>query len=335
MTSDPSQPSDSQEASCRSATLTTGDQEAGMSGLPLSQVSATGFAGTSRQLQRASDRNVMPEFLHLSLVFQNGLKALADRVESSFALMERGFNHMDHRFHSVDSRLDRLEADLNRPANHFFSKIEWAMAEHLSPDQQLTLMQARNNAFLQAMQQSQYGQQSVVSFPTVPPLTRFTSLPTSAAYHCTAICIPSQAGHHYTTPSLSAAGHSTATTMASVAPVWTTTATTTPAWSTAMATTPPAWTSTATTTPTTLTSTAATTPPAWTSTAATTPPAWTSTGTATTQQHQQQGDLRSIFHRMQQRSPSSRWSESVRRSGSSKRSRQDTQTEKRHKKGEL
>ncbi|XP_073405913.1 uncharacterized protein [Dendrobates tinctorius] len=47
--SDPSQPSDSQETPCRSATHTAGDQESGQSGVPLSQVSATGYAGTTRQ----------------------------------------------------------------------------------------------------------------------------------------------------------------------------------------------------------------------------------------------------------------------------------------------
>ncbi|XP_073446006.1 uncharacterized protein [Dendrobates tinctorius] len=232
-TSDPSQPSDSQEASCRSATQTAGDQEAGPSGVPLSQVSVTGYAGTTCQWQRASDRPVMPEFMHLREAFQGSLKALSARMESGFSLMERGFNHMEHHFHSVDQRLDRLEADLNRPAHHFFSKIEQGMAEHLSPEQQLSVLQACNTASLQAMQQNRYVQQSVVSFPTVPPLTRYTTLPTSAAYHCTATCIPSEAGHHYTTPSLSAAGHSSATTtMASAAPVWsTTTATAPPAWS--------------------------------------------------------------------------------------------------------
>ncbi|XP_073432400.1 uncharacterized protein [Dendrobates tinctorius] len=267
-TSDPSQPSDSQEASCRSAPQTAGDKESGQSSVRLSQVSATGFASTFRQRQRASDRNVMPEFLHLSSVFQNGLKVLSDRVESGFTLME-------HRFQAFDNRLGRLEADLNRPAHHFFHQIERAMAEHLSPDLQLTVMQACNTAFLQAMQQSQYVQQSVVSFPIVPPLTRFTSLPTSAAYHCTATCIPSQAGHHYTTPRPNAAGHSTATTMASAAPVWTTTATTTPAWTTTAATTPAR--STATTPPA---GSTATVPPAWSTTTANAPPAW-STATAT------------------------------------------------------
>ncbi|XP_073441984.1 uncharacterized protein [Dendrobates tinctorius] len=240
-TTDPSQPSDSQEASCRSATQTAGDEEAGPSGVPLSQVSVTGYAGTTRQRQRALDRNVMPEFMHLSKAFQASLKALAARTESVFSLMERGFNHMEHRFHSVDQHIDRLEADLNRPAHHFFSKIEQGMVEHLSPEQQLSVLQACNTAYLQAMQQNRYVQQSVVSFPTVPPLTRFTTLPTSAAYHCTATCIPSEAGHHYTTSSLSAAGHSSATTtMASAAPGWsTTTATALPAWS--QTTTEPAW----------------------------------------------------------------------------------------------
>ncbi|XP_073406895.1 uncharacterized protein [Dendrobates tinctorius] len=240
-TSDPSQPSDSQEASCRSATQTAGDQEAGPSGVPLSQVSVSGYAGTTRQRQRASDRPVMPEFMLLSEAFKGSLKALSARMESVFSLMERGFNHMEHRFHSVDQRLDRMEADLNRPAHHFFSKIEQGMAEHLSPEQQLSVLQACNTAYLQAMQQNRYVQQSVVSFPTVPPLTRFTTLPTSAAYQCTATCIPSEAGHHYTTPSLSAAGHSTATTtMSSAAPVWsTTTAKAPPAWS--QTTTEPAW----------------------------------------------------------------------------------------------
>ncbi|XP_073424486.1 uncharacterized protein [Dendrobates tinctorius] len=258
-TSDPSQPSDSQEATCGSAPHTAGDQEAGQSGVPLSQVSVTGFAGTSRQRQKASDRNIMPEFLHLSSVFQNGLKALSDRLESGFALME-------NRFQAVDHLLDRLEADLNRPVHHFFHEIEQGMAEHLSPDLQLNVMQA--------VQQSQYMQQSVVAFPMVPPLTRFTSLPTSA-YHCMATCIPNHAGHQYTTTRLSAAGHSPTTTMASAAPSWTTTATTPPAWTTT-ATTPPAWTTTATT-PSAWTSTD-TTPHAWTSTA-TTPPAWSTTAT--------------------------------------------------------
>ncbi|XP_073405650.1 uncharacterized protein [Dendrobates tinctorius] len=282
--SDPSQPSDSQEAPCRSATQTAGDQEAGPSGVPLSQVSATGYAGTTHQRQRALDRNILPEFMHLSEAFNASLKSLSDRVESGFALMERGFNHMEYCFHSVEQRLDRLEADLNRPAHHFFSKIEKGMAEHLSPEQQLNVLQACNNAFLQAMQHNRYGQQSVVSFPPVPPLTRFTSLPTCSAYHCTDTSVQSQDTHRYTTTSQSAAGHLTNTTMASTAPVWSTTATPMHAWSTA--TTRQTWNSPAATT--TCSSPATTTPQTWTITAATSPPARTSTANTEHQQQPQQ-----------------------------------------------
>ncbi|XP_073431464.1 uncharacterized protein [Dendrobates tinctorius] len=174
-----------------------------------SQVSATGYAGTKRQRQRALDRPVLPEFMHLSEAFHASLKSLSDRVESVFSLMERGFNQMKHRFNSVKQRLDRLEADLNRPAHPFFSKIEWGMVEHLRHEQQLSVLQACNTAYLQAIQQNRYVQQSTVSFPPVPPLTRFTTVPTSAAYHCTATSMQSLDSHHYSTTSLSAAGHLT------------------------------------------------------------------------------------------------------------------------------
>ncbi|XP_073445924.1 uncharacterized protein [Dendrobates tinctorius] len=160
-TLDPSQPSDSQEASGRSATQTAGDQEAGQSGVPLSQVSATGYAGTTRQRHRASDKPVLPEFMHLSEAFHASLKTLSERVESGFSLIERGFNHMEHLIHSSDQRLERPEADLNRPAHNFFSKIEWGLADHLSPEQQLNVLLTCNTAYLQAMQQNQYVQQSV------------------------------------------------------------------------------------------------------------------------------------------------------------------------------
>ncbi|XP_073432209.1 uncharacterized protein [Dendrobates tinctorius] len=215
---DPSQPSISEEAPCRSAPQSSGDQEAGRSGVPLSQVSATGFAGTSRQQrQRTLDRPLMPEFVELSSVFQSSLKALSDRLESGFLLL-------DQRYKSIEGRLERLEVDLARPAHHFYTQIARDTAEHLTPDLQLTVMQACNNAFMQAMQQSRIMQQSAVAFPPVPPLTRFTALPTSAAYHCTATTLPSLAGHQYTAPSPSAAGHLPANTMPSAAPAWPTTA---------------------------------------------------------------------------------------------------------------
>ncbi|XP_073405912.1 uncharacterized protein [Dendrobates tinctorius] len=261
--------------------------------------------------------------MHLSEAFNASLKSLSDRVESGFALMERGFNHFEHGFNSVEQRLDRLEADLNRPAHHFFSKIEKGMAEHLSPEQQLNVLQACNNAFLQGMQHNRYGQQSVVSFPPVPPLTRFTSLPTCTACHCTDTSIQSQDTHRYTTTSLSAAGHFSNTTMASAAPVWSTSATTRQTWNSPAATT-------------TCSSPATTTPQTWTITAATSPPARTSTANQEQQQRppqqqqppqqpqqqppqqqpqQQTGDLHSIF------APSSKRNQSRRALGPS-RSRQ-------------
>ncbi|XP_073414076.1 uncharacterized protein [Dendrobates tinctorius] len=274
---DPSQPSISEEAPCRSAPQSSGDQEAGRSGVPLSQVSATGFAGTSRQQrQRTSDRPVMPEFIQLSSVFQSSLKALSDRLDSGFLLL-------DQRYKSIEGRLERLEVDLARPAHHFYTQIARDTAEHLTPDLQLTVMQACNNAFMQAMQQSRYMQQSAVAFPPVPPLTHFTALPTSAAYHCTATTLPSLAGHQYTAPSPSAAGHFPANTMPSAAPAWpTTAAATTTGWPVV---TTPAW-SAATTT------TSGRTTSVWTATATT--PAWTTTSTTTSEQHQL-GDPHSIF----------------------------------------
>ncbi|XP_073429915.1 uncharacterized protein [Dendrobates tinctorius] len=276
---DPSQPSISEEAPCRSAPQSSGDQEAGRSGVPLSQVSATGFAGTSgQQRQRTLDRPLMPEFVELSSVFQSSLKALSDRLESGFLLL-------DQRYKSIEGRLERLEVDLARPAHHFYTQIARDTAEHLTPDLQLTVMQACNNAFMQAMQQSRIMQQSVVAFPPVPPLTRFTALPTSAAYHCTATTLPSLAGHQYTAPSPSAAGHLPANTMPSAAPAWpTTAAATTTGWP--VVTTPAC--SAATTT------TSGRTTPVWTATATT--PAWTATTTSTTTSEQHQlGDPHSIF----------------------------------------
>ncbi|XP_073421108.1 uncharacterized protein [Dendrobates tinctorius] len=238
--------------------------------------------------------------------------------------MEHGFNHIEHRFHSVEQHLDRLEADLNRPGHHFFSKIEKGMAEHLSPEQQLSVLQACNNAFLQAMQHNRYGQQSVVAFPTVPPLTRFTSLPTCAAYHCMDTSIQSQDTHHYTTTSLSAASHFTDTTMASPAPVWSTTATPMHAWSTATVTTPQMWSSPAANT-TTCSSPAITTPQTWTITAATSPPARTSIATATTEHQQQPQQQQHVQQQAQQQAqqqtgdPHSLFAQSSRRHQQSRR----------------
>ncbi|XP_069601649.1 uncharacterized protein [Ranitomeya imitator] len=212
---DPSQPSSS--AAAGGPSTLTGDQGAGPSGLPLSQSSSTApfFWGSSRQRQRASDRSLMPEFLHLSSVLHEAIKALGDRMDVSH-------NLLNCRIQEVTKSLDQVKADLQRPAHHFFNQIEQGMSEHLSPDLQLSVMQACNAAFVQAMQQSRNLEQTVAAYPTVPSLSRLTSMPTSAAYHCTATSIPSTGGLHYSANTMtSAVGHPTATTVTTAALAWT------------------------------------------------------------------------------------------------------------------
>ncbi|XP_077136756.1 uncharacterized protein LOC143793567 [Ranitomeya variabilis] len=90
-----------------------GEQAACPSGFPLSQPSSTAFVGTSRQRQRAWERSVMPEFIHLSSVFQDGMKVIGDRIDS-------GFTQVNTLLQDVHRHLDRLKADLRRPVHHFF-----------------------------------------------------------------------------------------------------------------------------------------------------------------------------------------------------------------------
>ncbi|XP_077141180.1 uncharacterized protein LOC143805569 [Ranitomeya variabilis] len=216
---DPSQPSSS-AAPGGSSTL-TGDQGAGPSGLPLSQSSfaAPIFAGSSRQRQRASDRSLMPKFLHLSSVLHEAIKALGDRMDVTH-------NLLNCRIQDVAKSVDQLKADLKKPAHHFFNQILEGMSEHLSPDLQLSVMQACNVAFVQAMQQSQ--SRNVAAYPTVPSLSQVNTIPTSAAYHCTATSIPSTGVLHYSANTMtSAVGHPTATTVTTAAPAWTSSADTT------------------------------------------------------------------------------------------------------------
>ncbi|XP_077125406.1 uncharacterized protein LOC143782155 [Ranitomeya variabilis] len=160
----------------------------------------------------------MPKFIHLSSVFQNGLKALGDRLESGLA-------HINTLFQDVIQCLNRLEADLQRPAHDVFNKIEQGMSEHLTPELQLNVMQACNAAYVQAMQHTRYLQQPQVVFPPVPPITHFTSILSSTAYHCTATTMPSPAAHHYTT-TLPGAAESHSSTMPSPVPARPSTSTT-------------------------------------------------------------------------------------------------------------
>ncbi|XP_069620125.1 zinc finger CCHC domain-containing protein 10 isoform X2 [Ranitomeya imitator] len=97
--SEPSQPSHSES---RSAPPQSGEPAAGPSDVPLAEASVAPSFGSSRQRQRASDRAILPEFLHLSTVFQNGFKALCDKMSI------------------IDRRLETIESELSRPAKHFF-----------------------------------------------------------------------------------------------------------------------------------------------------------------------------------------------------------------------
>ncbi|XP_077137766.1 uncharacterized protein LOC143803892 [Ranitomeya variabilis] len=154
--SDPSQPSHSDS---RLAPPSSGEPAAGTSGFPLPEASGAPSFGNSRQRQRASDRSVMPEFLHLGTVFQNGFKALSDKMSS----MER--------------RLEILEAELSNPAKHFLSTIALGMVENLTPELQISVMQDCNNSYVRALQQSRRMQSATL--PVVPSLASMT--PTTAA----------------------------------------------------------------------------------------------------------------------------------------------------------
>ncbi|XP_069588575.1 uncharacterized protein [Ranitomeya imitator] len=159
--SEPSQPSHSES---RSAPPQSGEPAAGPSDVPLAEASVAPSFGSSRQRQRASDRAVMPEFLHLSTVFQNGFKALCDKMSN------------------IDRRLENIESELSRPAKHFFSAIHKGMVEHLTPELQISVMQGCNNAYVTALQQARV-MQSATNVPAVPSLVAMTPTPAAEHHH--------------------------------------------------------------------------------------------------------------------------------------------------------
>ncbi|XP_069607394.1 uncharacterized protein [Ranitomeya imitator] len=138
----PDQPANEQSQSSTS----DGEQAVSPSGFPLFHPSAPGFVGSAPQQQRAWERSLMPEFIHLSSVFQDGMRTIADRLDSVFTRMNTPLQE-------VHRRLDCLEADLQRPVQHFFSTLERGMSENLPPDLQLYVMNGCQDAFKQAMQQ--------------------------------------------------------------------------------------------------------------------------------------------------------------------------------------
>ncbi|XP_077126806.1 uncharacterized protein LOC143782815 [Ranitomeya variabilis] len=155
----PSGPSQPSHSDSRLAPPSSGEPAAGTSGFPLPEASGAPSFGNSRQRQRASDRPAMPEFLHLSTVFQNGFKAMTDKMSS----MER--------------RLDTIEAELSNPAKHFLSTIAKGMVENLTPELQISVMQDCHNSYVRALQQSRVAQSATL--PVVPSLASVT--PTTAA----------------------------------------------------------------------------------------------------------------------------------------------------------
>ncbi|XP_077143189.1 uncharacterized protein LOC143806483 [Ranitomeya variabilis] len=154
--SDPSQPSHSESRHAPHS----GEPAAGPPGVPLYEASGAPSFGYSRQ--RASDRPLMPEYFHLGTVFQNCFKVLGDRMDTALA--------------TIDRRLESMESELMRPAKHFFSAIAKGMVEHLTPELQISVMQACNNAYVSALQQARI-MQSATTMPVVPTLASMTPSP--------------------------------------------------------------------------------------------------------------------------------------------------------------
>ncbi|XP_077134741.1 uncharacterized protein LOC143788755 [Ranitomeya variabilis] len=171
----PSRPSQPSHSDSRLAPP-SGERAAGPSDVPLAEATGAPSFGFSRQRQRASDRPLLPEFFHLSTVFQNCFKALGDRMDTALS--------------NIDRRLENMESELSRPAKHFFSAIAKGMVEHLTPELQISVMQACNNAYVTALQQARV-MQSATTMPVVPSLASMTPTPAAEQPHRT----PRAEGH--------------------------------------------------------------------------------------------------------------------------------------------
>ncbi|XP_077153964.1 uncharacterized protein LOC143816897 [Ranitomeya variabilis] len=125
---------------------------------------------------------VMPEVIHLSSVFQEGMRMLGERLEIMFT-------HIHTRFQEVNRRLDLLEAEVQRPQHHFFSAIERGVSD-LPFGLQLNVMEACQAAYSKAKQQSQtYGPQSEYYpspvTPSSPTHTQSSQLDTPKVHNIT------------------------------------------------------------------------------------------------------------------------------------------------------
>ncbi|XP_077113928.1 uncharacterized protein LOC143769321 [Ranitomeya variabilis] len=140
----------------------SGEPAGGPSGVPLAEASGAPSFGYSRQHQRSLDRPLMPEYFHLGTVFQNCFKVLGDRMDTALS--------------NIDRHLESMESELMKPAKHFFSAIAKGMVEHLTPELQISVMQACNNACVSALQQARI-MQSATTMPVVPRLASMTPSP--------------------------------------------------------------------------------------------------------------------------------------------------------------
>ncbi|XP_069625480.1 palmitoyltransferase ZDHHC14 isoform X2 [Ranitomeya imitator] len=179
--SDPSQPSHSES---KLAPL-SGETAAGPSGVPLAEASVAPSFGYSCQRQRASDRPLIPEYFHVGTVFQNCFKVLGDRMDTALA--------------TIDRRLETMESELMRPAKHFFSAIAKGMVEHLTPELQISVMQACNNAYVSALQQARI-MQPTTTMPVVPSLASITPTPAAQPLHRGPRAERCHHRHHHTEP---------------------------------------------------------------------------------------------------------------------------------------
>ncbi|KAM4023922.1 uncharacterized protein ACNLHF_024882 [Anomaloglossus baeobatrachus] len=107
--------------------------------------------GSGRQRHRGQERSSAPEFLHLNAAFQNTIKLLAEQTSAGLSLMKTS---MEKNTHELCTRLDRLHLDASKLPNHCFFQAVLERMEKLSPDQQMHVMQATQQALVQVSSQS-------------------------------------------------------------------------------------------------------------------------------------------------------------------------------------
>ncbi|KAM4035024.1 uncharacterized protein ACNLHF_021726 isoform 2-T2 [Anomaloglossus baeobatrachus] len=142
--SESSQPHAAAGESCQAADI---QPEGPSVGFPLSL--ASDVAHTARpdflsvcQRQEPLDRNFLPEFVHMSSVFQDSLKYLNEKMAAGFAEVKRSFSEVQRGFREIHNRLDKLKADASKSVNHLFFLTVLRQMENLPSDSQLNIMHA-------------------------------------------------------------------------------------------------------------------------------------------------------------------------------------------------